>query len=191
MKYLALGLGAVAVIVLAIIVVLVRPDRSGIAEGEDFEARRAERAVATDSDPRNITIYDGIRVSENTRTIDLSGKQLSGSLKAEIREVSNLEILDLSNNHFTGLPAEVGQLHNLRSLDLSNNPLTGLPHELGNLQNLEQLDLSGTDYSEFDLNVIRERLPASVNIITEMAGSAATTSETFEIQGRSPDISTD
>jgi Leucine-rich repeat (LRR) protein len=65
----------------------------------------------------------------------------------------------------TGVPAEIGQLSKLEILDLSNNQLTGLPYELGNLKNLKTLNLSGNNYSTLDLNIILEKLPASVKII--------------------------
>ena len=71
-----------------------------------------------------------------------------------MRNLRNLQVLDLSDNDFAGVPAEVGQLSELRVLDLSNNPITGLPHEISNLKNLEVLDLRGTDYSEQDLQTI-------------------------------------
>lgn len=99
-----------------------------------------------------------------TQKLDLSGNKLMGSLQAEIRHLQNLKVLDLSNNQFTGVPAEIGQLKNLEVLDLSNNSITGLPLELGNLSNLKVLNLKGNDYSEMDLSLIKERLPASVVI---------------------------
>lgn len=109
-------------------------------------------------------IYEGISVLNNARVIDLSGKGLTGSLKAEIRHVSSVKVMNLSYNSFTSLPAEIGQLTRLETLNLSNNNLTGLPHELGNLQNLRLLDLSGNNISRSDLDIIRKRLPASTQI---------------------------
>ncbi len=114
---------------------------------------------------RQVTIYDGISVPVNSTLVDLSGRGLSGSLKAEIRLLSNLRTLDLSNNNFTGLPAEVGQLTSLENINLSNNPLTGLPNELANLTNLKTLDLLGTQYSEQDLAIIEAGLPATTVIL--------------------------
>jgi len=113
----------------------------------------------------SVEIYNNISIPSESRSLDLSGKNLSGSLKAEIRMVSTLQYIDLSNNNFTDLPAEVGQLSKLETLDLSNNNFTGLPHELGNLSQLKYLNLSGNDISSFDLNIIREKLP-NTNIIT-------------------------
>lgn len=114
-----------------------------------------------------IEIYDGIRVASDVTELDLSGRNLSGSLKAEIRFLTALRVLNLSDNNFTGLPAEVGQLSQLEVLDLSNNPLTGLPYEIGNLRNLQFLDLRGTQYAESDLQVISAALPATTQILVE------------------------
>lgn len=125
---------------------------------------RAEAPIA-DVFSAQVEVYDDIMVPAETKTLDLSGRDLSGSLKAEIRQLHDLEVLDISNNNFTGLPAEVGQLTNLRVVNLSHNPLTGLPHELGNLKQLETLDLQGTQSSEFDLRVIKEKLPSSVVVL--------------------------
>ena len=103
----------------------------------------------------------------NTEELNVSNNSLIGSIQAEIRHLSNLKILNASNNNMTGLPAEVGQLQKLEVLDLSNNNLTGLPNELGNLDNLKILNLSGNEYSKHDLDIIRESLPSTTNIITD------------------------
>lgn len=115
----------------------------------------------------SIEVYNGIRVSETATVLNLSGRQLTGSMKAEIRHLSTLTELNLSNNQFTGLPAEVGQLAELQVLNLSNNPLTGLPYELGNLQKLRVLDLRGTSYAKSDLEIIRKQLPDTVQILVD------------------------
>ncbi len=111
-----------------------------------------------------VVVYDGIAASLSAKTLDLSGRDLSGSLKAEVGQLSDLEYIDLSDNNFTGLPAEIGQLNDLEVLVFRNNNFTGLPHELGNLSKLELLDLRGNDISSFDLEIIEERLPADTII---------------------------
>lgn len=99
--------------------------------------------------------------------LDLSNNMLEGALQAEVRFLSNLIVLDLSNNGFTGVPAEVGQLHKLEVLNLSHNNLTGLPYELGNLQNLKILDLRGNEYSKDDLARIQAELPATTQVLVD------------------------
>ncbi|MDA8597139.1 leucine-rich repeat domain-containing protein [Candidatus Pacebacteria bacterium] len=97
----------------------------------------------------------------NAQALDLSDNNLTGSLPAEVRQLQQLQILDLSNNQFTGVPAEIGQLTKLEVLDLSHNQLTGLPYELGNLSNLKVLNLQGNSYAAADLEIIKQNLPAA------------------------------
>lgn len=114
-----------------------------------------------------ITIYDGVTVSVSSQTLSLANKGLTGSLKAEIRLLTELKELNLSGNKFTGLPAEIGQLSKLEVLNLSNNPLTGLPSELANLKNLKTLDLRGTQYAKTDLETIKKGLPTTTQILVD------------------------
>jgi Leucine-rich repeat (LRR) protein len=117
----------------------------------------------TEPESIKISILDGIEVSSNSVIIDLGKKNLTGSLKAEVRQLSNLKELYLNDNDFTGLPAELGQLSKLEVLNVANNRhLTGLPQELGNLKNLKILDLRGTSFSKTDLEIIKKGLPESV-----------------------------
>lgn len=114
-----------------------------------------------------VEVYNGISVSEASIELNLAGRGLTGSLKAEIRHLTSLEVLNISDNEFTGLPAEVGQLSNLKILNLSGNPFTGLPYELGNLQKLETLDLRNTSYSKQDLEIIKSKLPKTTAILVD------------------------
>lgn len=114
-----------------------------------------------------VTVYDGVSVSASSQTLSLANKGLTGSLKGEIRFLTELKELNLSGNKFTGLPAEVGQLSKLEVLNLSNNPLTGLPYELANLKNLRVLDLRGTQYAKADLEVIKKGLPTTTQILID------------------------
>jgi Leucine-rich repeat (LRR) protein len=110
-------------------------------------------------------IPESVFKKTDLQELDVSGNKLTGAVQGEIRHLSDLRVLNLSDNEMTGVPAEIGQLSKLESLDLSNNQLTGLPNELGSLQNLQSLNISGNDYSERDLNVILEKLPQVVQIV--------------------------
>lgn len=151
----------------------IEESRLGTEESGDAATEKNVETVPTVGSPNppavfgGIEIYDGVSYGTDTKVIDLSGKGFTGSLKAEVRMLTNLVSLDLSDNNFTGLPAEVGQLSNLQILDLSNNQFTGLPHELGNLKNLQVLNLRGNAISEFDLTTIRNTLPSSAEIYTD------------------------
>lgn len=117
------------------------------------------------SNQQLIKVPEYVFNQNNLEELNLSNNQLTGAIQAEIRQLKNLKTLNASNNLMTGVPAEIGQLENLEILDLSNNQLTGLPYELGNLKNLKTFNISGNNYSTLDLNIIKEKLPATVKII--------------------------
>jgi len=76
-------------------------------------------------------------------SLDFYNNHLSGSIPAELSYLSNLGYLNLSNNQLSGsIPSQLGNLSSLYSLDLYNNQLSGsIPPELGNLSNLQSLKL--------------------------------------------------
>ena len=106
------------------------------------------------ADTLNMDSWDGITVSgtpARVTELSLAGYQLTGTIPAELGDLSNLTHLNLSDNALTGtIPSALGSLSNLTHLDLrsaaelgSDNALTGsIPATLGNLSNLEYLDLS-------------------------------------------------
>ena len=152
--------------------VLNNTDDTDLANGLDRTESRpttpANNGTTIDLSGQGLTqVPQSIFNQSSATVLDVSGNELSGALPAEVRHLSNLRTLDLSDNNFTGVPAEVGQLRDLEVLNLSNNPITGLPQEIGNLKNLQVLDLRGTDYSEADLSVIRQGLSANVEIMTD------------------------
>ena len=73
------------------------------------------------------------------------------SLASEIKNLSQLEVLDLSANRLQYLPDEIGELKNLKILNLSCNNLKTIPDSIKNLTNLIFIDLSHNPIIEIPL----------------------------------------
>ena len=78
--------------------------------------------------------------------LDLGGNQLSGTIPAEIGNLTSLSVLFLADNQLSGtIPVEVGNLTRLTGLYLNRNQLSGqIPAALGNLTSLSALDIDTT-----------------------------------------------
>ena len=77
-------------------------------------------------------------------SLNLQSNQLSGSLPAELGDLTSLTHLWMYSNELTGsIPSQIGFLTSLRNVQLNSNQLSGtLPSEMGNLTSLEVLSLS-------------------------------------------------
>ncbi|MCV9389328.1 LamG-like jellyroll fold domain-containing protein [Reichenbachiella ulvae] len=77
------------------------------------------------------------------RNLSIHSNSIAGTIPTEIGNLSKLEILSISLNEFEGsIPAEIGNLSNLIEIYLNNNNLTGtIPASLGQLSNLNLLYL--------------------------------------------------
>jgi DNA-binding SARP family transcriptional activator len=77
--------------------------------------------------------------------IVLPNNGLSGTLPAEISNLRELSILDLTENAIGGrIPRDLGSIRHLNTLNLSYNQFQGrIPPELGNLRELGDLVLKG------------------------------------------------
>ena len=94
--------------------------------------------------------WDGVTVRSVGGTpsrvtiLDLTNKQLTGTLPTALGNLTGLKWLYLGRNQLTGnIPSELGNLSNLEWLYLNNNQLTGpIPPELNRLTTLTRLNLS-------------------------------------------------
>lgn len=66
----------------------------------------------------------------------------------DIETISNLEVLDLSNNHFHIIPPELYRLNNLKELNMSNVHMHQSPAGISELKNLVRLNLSANGLTE-------------------------------------------
>ncbi|KAE8668370.1 Leucine-rich repeat receptor-like serine/threonine-protein kinase BAM3 [Hibiscus syriacus] len=81
------------------------------------------------------------------RILNISNNQFNGDLDWNYASITNLEVFDAYNNNFTALlPVGVRGLKKLRHLDLGGNYFYGeIPSSYGTLVGLEYLQLSGND----------------------------------------------
>lgn len=127
------------------------------------------------------TVPEELRQLRGLNALDLSGNRLKelpawlGELQSmqEFRASRNrlgaippavcqwraLKRLDLSRNAIIGLPKCMGQLKQLVSLDLWDNDLAEFPPEIAGMDALRFLDLRNIQFSQQEMDEIRELLP--------------------------------
>ncbi|XP_066330070.1 MDIS1-interacting receptor like kinase 2-like isoform X2 [Miscanthus floridulus] len=118
--------------------------------------------------------------------ISLPGCNLEGTLdELHFADLSELSVLDLSNNFLSGFPASIGNLTKLTSLNLSYGEWNGsIPATLGMLVNLRKLDLrvnsfsrlipsslgnlTRLEYMDFSYNSLYGHIPRSLGNLTRL-----------------------
>ncbi|KAL1550410.1 putative LRR receptor-like serine/threonine-protein kinase [Salvia divinorum] len=92
--------------------------------------------------------------------IVLSGKNMTGEIPRELKNLEALTELWLDGNSFTGTIPDMSGLVNLQILHLENNQLTGsLPSYLGNLPYLQELYVQNNSLSgEIPQSLLKENL---------------------------------
>ncbi|KAL8484712.1 hypothetical protein ACS0TY_027130 [Phlomoides rotata] len=92
----------------------------------------------------------------------LSNNHLEGDLSTDLCRMSNLTMLDLSGNMFTGpIPACLGEVKSLRELYLASNKLDStIPFDLWNLRDLLDLNLSS--------NYLSGQLPSQIGNLKQI-----------------------
>ena len=80
----------------------------------------------------------------NLTMLDMSENHLT-DIDAELRYLTNLQILLLAHNRIVQLSSSIRIMTDLRTLNLANNPMHKLPDGLWSLTQLEILDTDGCD----------------------------------------------
>lgn len=139
--------------------------RQRISPSADFSARLdswVDSVTGVEINSRIDAKNRLIKAKESgARSLSFAGLYLS-SIPDELEELTNLSVLDLSNN-WLGTPHEetsnlaiLGKITNLQQLDLSNNALTKIPAGIGNLAKMQILNLSNNEITIIDPAEIRE-----------------------------------
>ena len=78
--------------------------------------------------------------------LTLYSNSLSGSIPAELGNLTNLTSLNLGHNSLSGnIPSELGNLTNLTDLHFQSNSLSSIPAELDNLTQFKRFNISGAE----------------------------------------------
>ncbi|XP_033226281.1 leucine-rich repeat-containing protein 40-like isoform X2 [Belonocnema kinseyi] len=108
---------------------------------------------------------------EPLKSLDLSSNCLI-ALSAQIKNILDLNFLDLHDNLLESLPPEMSDLNNLKTLNISFNKLENLPLEFYKLMELRQLDLKNNILRELDPSIgdliMLESLNLSCNNLTSL-----------------------
>ena len=131
--------------------------------------------------------WEGVDVDANGRvsSLTLDSNGLSGSIPAELENLTNLQQLRISQNQLSGeIPSSLGNLTSLQYLSLSRNQLSGpIPSSLGNLTSLQYLylwdnelsgeipDLSrltGLRQLSLSLNMLSGEIPSSLGTLSSL-----------------------
>lgn len=81
-------------------------------------------------------------------------QQTSFYLSEQIKKLTKLEELSITNTGLTSLPNALFDLPSLTNLCLSNNNLTYLPKELGTMQNLRELDITQNNFKTLPKEIL-------------------------------------
>jgi len=122
--------------------------------------------VCTDAEVFS-SLSEALAVKDKVQKLDISMQKIK-VLSPTIKDLQNLECLDLSFNTFSSLPAEFAQLKKLSYLNLTGTRyLAKVPAVLKDLPNLKILDLR--DHPEWSKATFEEakKLLPHVKIITQ------------------------
>ncbi|XP_057813398.2 probable LRR receptor-like serine/threonine-protein kinase At1g67720 isoform X2 [Cryptomeria japonica] len=104
------------------------------------------------SDPCFCIAWEGITCNENHTVrvveLDLSGRNLSGSVPSRINDLIELRSISFQDNHLSGFLPDLCNLARLEILRLQDNNFSGIvPDCLSKLKDLKELNLENNNFS--------------------------------------------
>lgn len=100
-----------------------------------------EALLLFDNDLSNLKGGGDLKDLSNLRVLDLHDNHIT-ALPAAIDVLKSLQVLNVQGNKLKAVPPSIGNLASLQSLILQANDLRGLPPEIGNLKSLRTLNIS-------------------------------------------------
>lgn len=100
----------------------------------------------------------GLDRFSNLQVLNLSNNKLK-TIPASIGRLQNLQILMLSKNKINHLPEEIKDMKSLTTIYLSQNRLVEVPAWVGGLSKLRHLDLTLNNLTNYEIELVRQRLP--------------------------------
>lgn len=100
----------------------------------------------------------GLDRFSNLQVLNLSNNKLK-TIPADISRLKNLQVLMLNKNKINYLPEEIKNMESLTTIYLSQNRLVEVPAWVGGLSKLRYLDLSLNNLTNYEIELVRQRLP--------------------------------
>jgi len=100
----------------------------------------------------------GLDRFSNLQVLNLSNNKLK-TIPVDVSRLQNLEVLMLRKNRINHLPEEIKNMNSLTTIYLSRNRLVEVPAWIGGLSKLRTLDLSLNNLTNYEIELVRHRLP--------------------------------
>jgi len=133
----------------------------GEKEKVNYKAKFQHKQVLAETSPEPVydlidcglktvpsSVYQNCKVQRKEALL-LQDNELSNLGPEEcLKEMGEMQVFDLHNNHIDKVPGEIGHMVKLKDLYLQKNKLKNLPAEVGSLKKLETLNLSENQLRE-------------------------------------------
>jgi len=141
-----------------------------------FKLTNLKRLVINHQKEIDVEALKYIKNLKNLQYLDLAALRLN-EVPESISSLKNLVYLNLEDNYLTEVPSSLSKLKNLQELVLSENNINTLPDELGNLNNLKTLNLRINNLTTLPRGLVTiknlENLDLELNAITTIPENIA------------------